>query len=82
MKGNQANWLMFTAVQVLFTVGMVLLIVNYIKSWLVWALYISFWIYIDQGFSKKIKIKNWIWGLMVLVLASIDLLLLIRIYHQ
>ena len=63
----------FVGINLAFALGMIVLILKGVHSWLAWSGYIVLWSYAEMHFSRNIHLKTWHWVMIILGLCAIDL---------
>lgn len=76
MNAIKKDWINFFLVMLAFTGGMVVLVANHVYSWWVWAIYIGVWTLSEMAIAKNLRIPNWLWVVILLVLFGIDAIVL------
>ena len=61
---------------IFFMIGMVYMMVQHITDWKIWVAYITIWTYAEAIIAKEIKLKWWVWVLIIGGLSLIDLLII------
>ncbi len=76
MNPSKKDIVIFVGITLLFIMGMVIMIVNHVQSWMAWTGFIIIWYYAEVYFAKNIHLKSWHWVLIILGLIILDLALI------
>ena len=63
---------MFIIVMIVFTIGMVFLLIYDVSAWWIWYLYFAIWTLIEYRIAKNIHLKWWVWLLIIMAILSVD----------
>lgn len=66
----------FIFVNLIFIIGMIILTLNHIHAWWVWAIYIAVWSISDSYFAKDFHLTwvQWVWIILGLSVLDIGIL--------
>ena len=79
-KASRKEYLNFTLVMLIFTIGMIVMLFYKIENYWIWIAYITAWTWIEMKIAKNIHLKWWVWLLIILGLCGLDLLI-IQLLH-
>lgn len=71
-KNNSKDLIKFIGVMVIFTIGMIVMLLNHIHQWWIWVIYIAIWTYAELKIAKNIHLKWWVWVLIIAGLGVVD----------
>jgi len=74
--GQRKEMILFILVMLVFTSGMIFLIIVDISNWWVWCLYFIIWTHLELKIAKNIKLKWGWWLLIISALLIIDYVVL------
>ena len=63
---------LFVLVMVIFTIGMVFLLIFEVSQWWIWYLYLAIWTLIEYRIAKNIKLKWWWWAIIITAILVLD----------
>lgn len=67
---------LFILVMIIFTIGMVMMLIYDVSAWWIWYIYLAIWTLIEFKIAKNIKLKWWWWVIIFAVILSIDWIVL------
>lgn len=67
---------LFVLVMVLFTIGMVFLLIFEVSKWWIWYLYLAVWTLIEYRIAKNIKLKWWWWAIIIAAILALDIVVM------
>ncbi|MEO1011595.1 MAG: hypothetical protein AAFX53_09845 [Bacteroidota bacterium] len=78
MKPSAIEILKFSAVMIVFLIGMLIMLFHRVENTWIWIGYISVWWWVEARIVKNIHIRLWVW---VLILALILLIDALVVFH-
>lgn len=76
MKVSKWEVIKFTAVMVVFLIGMIIMLINKIDNTWIWIGYIAVWWWVEMIVAKNFHLKLWVWAIILTIILIIDLLVI------
>jgi hypothetical protein len=67
---------LFALVMVIFTIGMLFLLIFEVSKWWIWYLYLAVWTLIEYRIAKNIKLKWWWWAIIIVAILVLDIVVM------
>ena len=67
----------FSAVMIVFLIGMIIMLLNKIENTWIWIGYISIWWWAEVKIARNLHIKLWVWVLILALILTIDALIIL-----
>ncbi len=77
MKPSKIEIVKFSAVMIVFLIGMIIMLLNKIQNTWIWIGYISFWWWTEVKIARNLHIKLWVWVLILALILTIDALVIL-----
>lgn len=66
----------FIAIMLIFLVGTVVMLFYKVENLWVWIGYVSVWTWLEASVAKNIRLKWWVWALIILGICCLDLIII------
>ncbi len=78
MKPSKSELFKFSAVMIIFLIGMIIMLINKIGNIWIWIGYVTLWTWVEMKVVKNFHLIWWAW---ILIIAAIIVIDLIVIYY-
>lgn len=75
-KATWIDWAKFISVMAIFVAGMIVMLVYKVENIWIWGIYIVLWTWLEMRIAKNIRLKWWVWVLILAGLSLLDLLVI------
>lgn len=80
MKASRSEVIKFTVVMIAFIIGMIFLLLYKVRTWWIWAIYITVWTVVEGRIAINMHLKWWHWVLIIGGLSVIDLIIIYLVH--
>ncbi|WP_299530066.1 hypothetical protein [Ulvibacterium sp.] len=77
MKPSKIEIAKFSAVMIVFLIGMIIMLLHKIENTWIWIGYISIWWWAEVKIAKNFHLRLWVWVLILALILAIDALVIL-----
>ena len=75
MPAAKKDIINFSIIMVVFTIGMVIMLIYDVSVWWIWYIYFAVWTIAEVKIAKNMHLKWWHWALIITGILLLDVLI-------